>query len=292
MSGQDWLADAALFTAWRGFVDTTTPTFTIPGHKRRAGTLDPGYGRLLDADAPLHGGLDTVKLTGGLLADAERKAAAAWGGDWCRFSVAGSTHANQAAILALGQPGDTVLVTRTAHRSTLLGLVLAGLMPVWLPSEIDDRFGIPAGMSVPALERALDEHPEAVAVLCVEPSYLGTVGDVPAIVAAAHSRDVPVVVDQAWGAHLGFADGYPAHAMAAGADAMILSAHKTLPAFSQASLLVARTGRLAADRLERGFDAGHTTSPAGAILASTDAARALLASATGRGLLTDLAGRT
>jgi arginine decarboxylase len=292
MTEADWLADAAMFTAWREFVQGDVTTFTIPGHKRRAADLDADYGRLLDADAPLHGGVDTVKLSGGLLADAERKAARLWGGDWCRFSVAGSTQANQAAILALGEPGDTVLVSRTAHRSTLTGLVLAGLRPVWLPSVIDERFGIPAGLSVPDLEQALTEHPHAVGVLCVEPSYLGTVGDVPAIVQVSHGAGVPVIVDQAWGAHLGFAAGYPEHAMAAGADAMIISAHKTLPAFSQASLLVARTGRLAADRLERGFDVGHTTSPSGAIMASTDAARALLASETGRSLLTDLADRT
>ncbi len=126
----------------------------------------------------------------------------------------------------------------------------------------------------------------------MEPSYLGTVGDVRAIVELAHAHDVPVVVDQAWGAHFGFAEGYPEHAMAAGADAMVISAHKTLPAFSQASLLVARTERLAPDRLERSFDSGHTTSPSGAILTSVDASRALLASDFGRGLLTALAVRT
>ena len=110
-----WLDDAEMLTAWRHFVEGEVTTFTVPGHKRRAGELDPAYGRLLDADAPLYGGVDTVKLDAGVLADAERKAAGLWGADWCRFSVAGSSHANQAAILALGQPGDTVLVTRTAH---------------------------------------------------------------------------------------------------------------------------------------------------------------------------------
>lgn len=287
--GEGWLDDAEMLWAWRDFVDGDPTPFTIPGHKRRAGTLDEAYGRLLDADAPLYGGVDTVKLSRGLLARAERRAAELWGGDWCRFSVGGSSHANQAAVLALGEPGDTVLVSRTAHRSTLLGLVLAGLRPVWLDNVIDDRFGVPAGLSLPSLQRALEENPGAVGVLCVEPSYLGTLGDVPAIVAAAHAHDVPVVVDQAWGAHLGFAAGYPEHAMAAGADAMVCSAHKTLPAFSQASFLVARTQRLRADRLDRGFDATATTSPSGAIMTSIDAARALLGSDAGAGMLERLA---
>ncbi len=286
-----WVADAELLQAFAAHVAADPVTFAIPGHKRRAGRLDAAYGRLLDGDVPLHGGIDTVKLERGVLRDAERKAAELWGAHWCRFSVGGSSHANQAAVLALGRPGQTVLVTRTAHRSTLLGLVLAGLHPVWLPNEVDDRFGIPSGLSLPGLERALDEHPDAVGVLCVEPSYLGTLADVTAICELAHARDVPVIVDQAWGAHLGFAPGYPQHAMARGADAMVISAHKTLPAFSQASLLLARTDRLAADRLDRGFDAGHTTSPSGAILASIDAARALLAAPVGRELLTALAAR-
>lgn len=280
-----------MLRAWSDFVDSDVAPFTIPGHKRRAGDLDPSYGRLLDADAPLYGGVDTMRLSRGLLAGAEQRAARLWGGDWCRFSVGGSSHANQAVVLSLGRPGDTVLVSRTAHRSTLLGLVLAGLRPVWLDNDIDDRFGIPAGLSLVSLERALQAHPGAVGVLCVEPSYLGTIGDVRAVVELAHGYDVPVVVDQAWGAHLGFAPGYPEHAMAAGADAMVCSAHKTLPAFSQASLLVARTGRLAADRLDRGFDATATTSPSGAILASIDAACALLGSDQGRDLLEGLAGR-
>jgi arginine decarboxylase len=285
----DWLASASMLSAWRAFVEAGSTTFTIPGHKRRAGLLDPAWGRLLDADVPLYGGVDTVKLTAGVLADAEARAAVLWGADWCRFSTGGSTHANQSAVLALGRPGDTVLVSRTAHRSTLLGLVLAGLSPVWIPSTFDDRFGIPAGLSMPHLEQALLAHPDAVGLLCVEPSYLGTMSDMAAVVKLSHEHDVPVIVDQAWGAHLGFAPGYPDHAFAHEADAMITSAHKTLPAFSQASLLLARTERLDPDRLVRGFEASFTTSPAGAILTSIDASRALLASPLGGKLLTTVA---
>jgi arginine decarboxylase len=278
-----------VFQAWRAFVDSDTTPFTIPGHKRRAATLDPWLQRLLDADVPLYGGLDTVKLTGGVLEHAERLGAELWGADWCRYSTGGSTHANQALILALGEPGDTVVVSRSAHRSTVLGLVLAGLRPVWMPVEIDSTSAVPVGTAPAALDKVLAEHPDAVAVLCVEPSYLGTTSDVAGLAAVAHGRDVPIVVDQAWGAHFGFSDGYPPHALAAGADAMVVSAHKTLPAFSQASVVAASTERLDVDRLERAFEAAHTSSPAGAILASIDASRALLANPTGGALLAELA---
>lgn len=286
-----WLDGAPAFQAWRRFVAADLASFTIPGHKRRAAALDPAWGRLLDADVPLFGGLDSVGLRAGVLAGAEQRAAQLWGADWCRFSTGGSTHANQAAALALGRPGDTVLVARTAHRSTISGLVLAGLRPVWLDSVVDASSGIPCGVPASNVRAALAEHPSAVGVLLVEPSYLGAVGDLAGVVEAAHERDVPVVVDQAWGAHLGFAAGYPSHALQVGADVLVTSAHKTLPAFSQAALVLARTARLDRDRLDRAFETSTTTSPAGAVLASIDACRALLGSDRGRTMLIELGHR-
>jgi lysine decarboxylase len=280
-----WLLDAPLVQAWQQFADAGPTPFTIPGHKRRAGMMSPLLGRLLDADVPLYGGADTMKLTSGVLAEAERRGARLWDVPWCRYSTGGSTHANQVMCLALGRPGDTVLVARNAHRSVLSGLVLAGLRPVWLTPETDARFGVPAGLTPGQVEEALDHHPDAVGLMLVEPSYLGTFSDVEGIVAAAHRRDVPVVVDQAWAAHLGFTEPYPPHALQQGADAMVTSAHKTLPAFSQASIVLARTDRLDADRLERAFEAEHTTSPSATVLASIDAGRALLGSPTGGVLL-------
>ncbi len=285
------LDEAPAFAAWREFVSSSSAPFTIPGHKRRAARLHPDWGRLLDADVPLYAGLDSMQLDRDVLGQAEALAARAWGAAWCRFSTGGSTHANQAVLLALGRSGDTVLVSRSAHRSTLSGLVLAGLRPIWLPTSVDPRFGIPSGVDPRAVAAGLADHPDAVGVVLVEPSYLGTLSDLPQIIQIAHAARVPVVVDQAWGAHLGFAPGYPQHAMAAGADAVVMSAHKTLPAFSQAALVLAGGPLLDVDRLERGFETSHTTSPSGAVLASTDASRALLVSARGRALLGDLDSR-
>jgi arginine decarboxylase len=280
-AGTAWADDAPLFAAWRRFAHSDAVPFTIPGHKRRAATLHPDLGRMLDADVPLHGGLDTVKLTSGVLREAERRAAGLWGADVCRFSVGGTTHTNQTLCLAVAGPGDAVLVGRNAHRSVLSGLVLAGLVPAWLPVQVSDR-GEPLGVAPGTVEHALDQHPDAVALILTEPSYRGALSDLARTVTVAHDRDVPVLVDQAWGAHLGMAEGYPPHALQCGADAMVTSAHKMLPAFSQASLLLARRDRLSADRLERAFEATHTTSPSGAILASIDAARAFLGSPAGR----------
>ena len=281
-----WLDDAPLFQAWLRFAEADVAPFTIPGHKRRGGTLHPDLGRLLDADVPLYGGADTIKLTAGVLTEAERRAADLWGADVCRFTAGGSTQANQVLALAMGQPGDVVLVARNAHRSVVSGLVLAGLRPVWLPVRVDPATGAPLGLDLATVTQALARNPYAVALWCTEPSYQGTISEhLPTIIDAAHRHGVPVVVDAAWGAHLGLAPGYPRHALAHGADAMVTSAHKMLPAFSQAALILVRTARLDPDRVQRAVAALETTSPSAAILASIDAARAFLASTDGRAAL-------
>jgi len=270
-------ADAPLLAAWldwmqRAAAGTLTPMST-PGHKQRQDLT----GAVVAGDAPLYGGLAAIKHADQLLADAEARAAALWGADWCRFSVAGSTHGNQAFCLALGQPGQEVIITRTLHRSLLLGLVLAGLRPVWVRPDIDPRSGLPAAVAVRTVRDALAAHPGACGVILGDPSYVGTTGDLAGHAAAAHEAGVPLIIDAAWAAYLGFHPGLPPHAIAAGADALVTSAHKTLPAYTQGALLLARTERLDAARLNRAFEATHTTSPTGSILASIDAARALLA---------------
>jgi arginine decarboxylase len=240
-----------------------------PGHKQ----LQDLVGAVVAGDAPFYGGLDTIKHADHLRRDGEARAAALWGADWCRFSVAGSTHGNQALALAVGEPGQKVIINRILHRS----LVLSGLRPVWVQSDIDAASGLPAGVSVPAVRDALAAHPDACAVFLGDPTYVGTISDLAGHADAAHEAGVPLIVDAAWAAHLGFHPDLPPHAIAAGADAMVISAHKALPAYTQAALVLARTERLSASRLDRAFEATHTTSPTGSILASIDAARALLA---------------
>jgi arginine decarboxylase len=277
--------DAPLLDAWKRFVDSDVAPFTVPGHKRRAGEIWPSLGELLHGDVPLFGGIDTIKQGAAALATAERLGAQLWGADWCRYSTGGSTQANQVAALAVSRPGAEVLVSRSAHRSTLSGLILAGLEPVWLPTDIDPELGLPTGLSLPSLEAALASHPDVVALFCVEPSFVGSISDLPAVIDLAHAHEVPVVVDQAWGAHFGFHPDYPRHALQLGADALITSAHKALPAYSQGSVLAVQGELLDTARFDHALDMLASTSPSGAILASIDAARALLADPLGGQLL-------
>jgi arginine decarboxylase len=267
---------APLLDAYLSYFETQRTAFTIPGHKQKAHRLDEGLGAVVDSDTPLYGGLDEIKLTEGTLKKAEALAASLWGAQYARFSTGGSTHANQAIILALGKPGDKIAVTRTAHRSVLSALVLTGLEPIWLTPEIDSATGVPIGIPVTELERVLDQKP--IALLLTEPGYLGTISELPALINKAHENSIPVIIDAAWGAHFGFNDSLPKHVLQLGADALITSVHKALPGYSASALLLAQGELLNLARIEQSFETTHTTSPAGAPLASIDACRALLQS--------------
>src|SRR5690554_6069758 len=137
-----YAAAAPLFAAWLRFTADVESgqlsPFSIPGHKHRQDLV----GEVTRGDVPLFAGLDTMKQSGRLLEKAEASAAEAWGADWCRMFVGGSTHANQAAVLALGRPGQSVVVSRTLHRSVLLGIALAGLRPVWVRPRVDAATGL------------------------------------------------------------------------------------------------------------------------------------------------------
>lgn len=267
-------ASAPLLDSYLTYLEDGNQPFTTPGHKQRAKLLDAGLGRVVDQDVPLYGGLDEIKLTHGVLEKAEALAAQLWNADWLRFSTGGSTHANQTIIFSLGQPGDKVAISRTAHRSALTAIVLAGLEPIWLVPEIDPATGVPIGIPLAEVQRALSENP--IALILTEPGYLGTLSDLPTLIDAAHEKNTPVIIDAAWGGHFGFHPSLPAHPMQLNADAFVTSIHKALPGYSAAAIAVARTTRLDHARLEQGFESTHTTSPAGATLASIDGVRALM----------------
>jgi arginine decarboxylase len=185
--------------------------------------------------------------------------------------------ANQAMCLAVAAPGDRVVVARTSHHSVLAGLVLAGLDPAWVAPDIDPASGLALAVPAQRVERALGDHPEAKAVILVEPSYLGLASDVATIARITHDHGAALLCDQAWGAHFAFSPALPDCAVAAGADLVVLSGHKTLTALSQGAMLHAvDRGFTDLDRLDAAVEALSTTSASGLIHASIDSARALM----------------
>jgi lysine decarboxylase len=170
-----------------------------------------------------------------------------------------------------------VIASRNLHKSLFAAFVLAGLEPVWVRPDLDEETALPLAVPADRVSEALRANPDVAGVVLVEPSYVGIVSDVAAIASSCHAAGVPLLVDQAWGAHFGFHPALPPTSLALGADGMVTSAHKTLAAFTQGAYLFAREGWLEPGRVVEAFDLLNTTSVAAAILASLDRTRRLMA---------------
>ena len=266
-------SSAPLLDAWIRDMETNRSPFQIPGHKGRTDLT----GAIVDGDIPVLPGNHTHRISPSLILEAEALAAQLWGADLCRFGVNGSSGSNHAAVMAVAGPGDKVIVSRTLHKSVLVGLVYAGVTPIWVRPEINPATGLPEYLPSSRLEAVLEQHPDAKAVLIGEPSYVGTMSNIPRLAKVTHARGIPLVVDAAWAAHFGFHPELPDHPLAEGADIVVTSAHKTLPSYSQASFVLVKGDYVDLPRFNKMFDSTQTTSMSGRILASIDAARALLA---------------
>lgn len=173
----------------------------------------------------------------------QRNVAAAYGVAWSFPASCGTSPLNVLALLAVAPPGSTVLVNRGCHVSVHAAMVHAGVRPAYYRPRTDDALGVPLGHCAADVEALLDRHPDAAAVVLTYPNYWGIAGECEAIVAAAHRRGVPVIVDAAHGAPLHFSSALPAAAEDLGADLVLQSTHKTMGALSQGSVVLFPTDR-------------------------------------------------
>src|SRR2546421_4795788 len=213
----------------------------VPGHKGGPGA-DP---ELLEAIGERALSLDIPALTYGIdvgsdptpFEQAQRLAAEAWGARRAWFLINGASQGNLAAGLALAHRGGDVVVQRNAHSSVIDALVLAGLRPTVVAPELDAELGVAHCLSEPPLQRALAATPSAIGAWVISPTYFGAVADVRALAAVAHGRGVPLIVDEAWGAHLAFHEQLPEHALQAGAGLGISSTHQNVRSLTPAAIL-------------------------------------------------------
>ncbi len=251
--------------------------FGAPGHGGgRAATADVrrlvGL-RAFKADVLTPKGLDDRTETGQVLQRAHAVAADAWGADLCRFVTGGSTQGLHTALAAVARPGDTVLMAQNAHKAEVSAAVFAGLNVEMVPVAYDRGWDLEHGVSPQVLAERLDARPHARAALVVSPSYFGVTSDVAALAEVCHARGKPLIVDAAWGAAFGFCSRLPQNPVAAGADIVVVSAHKTLAALGQGSVLLASGDLVDQERLALAYELFETTSPSVPILASLDATR-------------------
>ncbi|MDZ8109599.1 MAG: aminotransferase class I/II-fold pyridoxal phosphate-dependent enzyme [Nostoc sp. DedQUE12a] len=263
--------------------NTTRPhaPFYTPGHKQGKGISQPLADLLgkavFRADLTELGDLDNLFAPQGVIQEAQQLAAQAFGASQTWFLVNGSTCGIEAAILATCGTGDKIILPRNVHSSAIAGLILSGAIPIFLNPEYDPVLDIAHSITPNAVESALQQHPDAKAVLTVYPTYYGVCGDLRAIANITHQYNIPLIVDEAHGAHFNFHPELPTPALAAGADLTVQSIHKVLGAMTQASMLHIQGNRIDSDRISKALQLLQSTSPSYILLASLDAARQQMA---------------
>lgn len=251
---------------------TSSPALPMhmPGHKRNT-RLAPYLSALgAEYDITEINGFDDLHEAEGILLHSMQAAAALWGSARSFYLINGSTCGLLASIRAAAGQGGKVILTRGCHKSIYHAIELCELTPVYLTPALDPSFGILASITPEQVAQALTEHPDAKLVILTSPTYEGVLSDVASICRIAHGAHVPVLVDEAHGAHLGLAQGWPSGAVAAGADLVVQSLHKTLPSLTQTAILHQNGNLISPQAVARQLGIFETSSPSYLLMASID----------------------
>ena len=270
---------APIYEALERFRSMRVVPFDVPGHKRGRG--NPELARLLgetcvSMDVNSMKPLDNLCHPVSVIRDAEELAADAFGAAHAFLMVGGTTSAVQSMVLSAVKGGEKIILPRNVHRSVMGAMVLCGAVPVYVNPECDDRLGIPLGMKVSEVERAIRENPDAKAVLVNNPTYYGICSDLKAIVELAHAHGMLCLADEAHGTHFYFHEDLPMSAMEAGADLAAVSMHKSGGSLTQSSLLLAGPN-MSPGHVRQIINLTQTTSASYLLLSSLDIARRNLA---------------
>ena len=265
---------APILDALAGYREAGRYGFTPPGHRQGRGA-DPRTRMTIGEDAfrsdvLATAGLDDRKASGAYLSKAEALMADAVGAKTAFFSTCGSSLSVKAAMLAVAGGQGDLLLSRDAHKSVVAGLVFSGVRPQWIRPRYDTRLHLAHPPSPEQVARAWDEHPDAAGALIVSPTPYGTCADIAAIAGICHERGKPLIVDEAWGAHLPFHPDLPTWAMDAGADVCVVSVHKMGTGFEQGSVFHLQGDLVDPAQLSACADLLMTTSPNVMVYAALD----------------------
>jgi len=209
--------------------------FHMPGGKRNSKLMETGLPYHLDITEIE--GFDDLHHSVGLIKELEERAAKVYNSDETAILVNGSTSGLLAGIMACTNKGDKILVGRNSHKAIYHGIFLNELEAVYLYSEYDEELDCPLGINEKDVKRALEENMDIKAVVITSPTFEGVVSDVEEIARVVHQKGIPLIVDEAHGAHFGFSNGFPANSNTLGGDLVIHSVHKTLPSLTQTALI-------------------------------------------------------
>ncbi len=270
---------APIYEALEKFREMRVVPFDVPGHKHGKGNpeLTAFLGeKCVGVDVNSMKPLDNLCHPVSVIREAEILAADAFGASHAFLMVGGTTSSVQSMVLSCCKQGDKIILPRNVHRSVINSLVLCGAIPVYVNPDVDRRLGISLGMSRDQVKKAIDENPDAVAVLVNNPTYYGICSDIRAIVKMAHDAGMLCLADEAHGTHFYFGENMPVSAMRAGADMSAVSMHKSGGSLTQSSLLL--IGENVSERHVRQIiNLTQTTSGSYLLMSSLDISRRNLA---------------
>lgn len=250
--------------------------FHMPGHKRNEkmfGTRLP-YG----IDITEIDGFDDLHHAETLIKDQEERAARLYKAEETHFLVNGSTVGILSAILGVTNRGDKILVARNCHKSVYNAMELNGLRPIYIYPEYEKDLQINGEVSGEKIEILLNENPDVKAVMIVSPTYDGVLSNVEKIAQIVHKRGIPLIVDEAHGAHFGFHPYFPENSNVKGADIVIHSVHKTLPSLTQTALIHINGEIVDREKVRKYLHMLQSSSPSYILMASIDRCMELLES--------------
>ncbi|MFB9907553.1 aminotransferase class I/II-fold pyridoxal phosphate-dependent enzyme [Allokutzneria oryzae] len=274
-------SETPVLDALRAYRESDHLSFLPPGHKQGRG-VDP---RVLDvmgadvfaSDVILMNGLDDRAMTHGVLSRAEELMADAVDAERAYFSTCGSSLSVKTCIITVAGPGEKLLVSRNAHKSVVAGLIISGVRPVWVHPRWDPGWELAHPPSPESVDAAFAGEPDARGMLLITPTDYGACAAISRTADICHSHDRPLIVDEAWGAHLPFHPDLPSWAMDAGADLCVTSVHKMGAGLEQGSVYHLQGARVDHRVLEARADLLDTTSPSALVFAGLDGWRRQMA---------------
>ena len=250
-------------------------SFHVPGHKHgELSHLPQAFKDVMRYDVTELSGLDDLHYPEEMILEAENLLADTYGATKSFFLVGGSTVGNLAMIYTTCNKDDTIIVQRNAHKSIFHAIELVGAKPIFVSPLWDERTMSATHVTYRDLKEAVENYSEAKAVVLTYPTYYGmTSNDIQQQIAHCHEKGIPVLVDEAHGAHFNACTLFQPSALTLGADVVVQSAHKTLPAMTMASFMHVKSALIEADKIHHYLRMLQSSSPSYLLLASLDDAR-------------------
>ena len=246
--------------ALKNLMEENSVSFHMPGHKGKNTLINWGeYIPYIDTTEV--DGMDNLLEPRGIIQESQELAAKVFGAKATYYGVNGSTGSNYIALATITKPGDKVLIQRNCHKSIYNALILNRLNPVYMYPKYNENYNILTGIAPEDIEEILIEQPDIKAVVMTYPNYYGVCSDLKKIADIIHNHGKILMVDEAHGPHMGFSDKLPMSALESGADIVIQSTHKTLPSFTQTSMIHVGSDKIDLNKLRDRYQLYTTTSP-------------------------------